>query len=56
LKVLLELKITRTRITGISMPGDLYERLEKGRGSISRSRFYRDLVLLGLKTMEGQKH
>jgi hypothetical protein len=39
-------------VTGISLPADLYTVLEQKRGSISRSRYYVDLIRLGLKQGE----
>lgn len=38
----------RTKSIGISLPSDLYEYLENKRGMISRSRFYRELIVVGM--------
>lgn len=38
----------KTKSIGISLPTDLYEHLENKRGMISRSRFYRELIVEGM--------
>lgn len=45
---------TQTKVTGISIPQDLYNELEEKRGSISRSRFYCELLKLGLTVRESK--
>lgn len=46
----------KTKSIGISLPTDLYEQLENKRGMISRSRFYRELIVVGMnqKTLGGK--
>jgi len=44
----------KTRITGISISEELYKKLETKRGSISRSRFYCELLKLGLDAKEDE--
>lgn len=46
----------KTRSIGISLPADLYEYLENKRGMISRSRFYRELLLVGMNQKIGTEH
>jgi len=39
----------KVRVTGIAVPEQLYKMLENKRGRINRSRFYVDLIRLGLQ-------
>ena len=54
--IILLMKV-KTKSIGISLPSDLYEHLENKRGMISRSRFYRELIVVGMNQKRiGREH
>ena len=45
---------TNSKFVGITLPGDLYDKIEKAKGDLPRSYFYKKLVQSGYELRVGK--